>query len=619
MQVIRVIAAVVDQYQLTLYKEDGTEHIIKQGDPELRRVLDVVMPIIQDGQVAEVELGKASDEGKQYKDFEEKTNGLVRFFKMLKTEVDSMLNKLAGHDDPVAPLTLGRVPTNNPGVTNVTVKQKETPAAAEAKGKKLAAVNEVLANAVPTTSESFSAPKADQHDENGKLIAEGSETIVAVVGDRVIPGVEKLAGQFEYAAKDGNSTVGMENFLARIGKVIANRRHSVQDLLKFLERGDLPIADDGTFVAYKILRKDKDREGGFVDCHTRNVPQRVGSYVHMDESLVDPNRSNECSNGLHVARRGYIGQFSGDGCTLIKVAPEDVIAVPNYDANKMRVCGYHIIDVLSEDDYRKLRNNNSITDTMAAKIQLGKALAGDHVGVLERVKITEQKGGGIQITPVADKAQAKKAVKAQGKDTKKRVADAIKVKDLDPSVKLDAPKVDAKALAKEVSTAKAAGGSARAIKARELCARALTHTNPKVAYDAAVELLAFKKAAKVSWDKLQIALFEVDAITATAATEPVFDNEPAPAAEAPVKNPVKAAVKPAKAPAKASSKPVKPVKAAPTAVKDRLVGLMLKVAKGDKKAAAEVLTTKKQSKKSWEVLGLTKADGEKCSKLLAKK
>jgi hypothetical protein len=26
-------------------------------------------------------------------------------------------------------------------------------------------------------------------------------------------------------------------------------------------------------------------------------------HVYMDESLVDPNRGQECSNGLHVARR----------------------------------------------------------------------------------------------------------------------------------------------------------------------------------------------------------------------------------------------------------------------------------------------------------------------------
>lgn len=604
--VIRVIAAVVDQYQLTLYKEDGTEHIIKQGDPELRRVLDVVMPIIQDDQVAEVEMGKNSDHGKEYKDFEKKTNGLVQFFKVMKAEAEKFLAQLSStaEEDPVAPLILGSVPTRNPAVTGVQVTRKESPQANEAKSKQNSAVAEVLANAIPTSSEAFSAPKADQHDEKGNLIAAGDETIIAVVGGKVIPGVEKLAGQFEYAAKDGNSTVGMERFLARIGAVISNRGHSIEDLLKFLERGDLPIADDGCFVAYKILRKKDDH---FVDCHSGKVPQQVGSYVHMDESMVDPNRRKECSNGLHVARRGYISKFSGDLCTLIKVAPEDVIAVPQYDANKMRVCGYHIIDLLSQADYSKLRSDNSITDTMAAKIQLGKALSGDHVGILERVKITESMGGGVQITPVLEKAKAKKVVKAQATNTKKRVSNAIKVKETKPRV--DAPAVDAKVVAKQVTDMKATGGSARQLKAGELLGKAINSTAPTEAYKAAVELVEFKKASKVSWEKLGISQFQADSVISIAATEPVFA-KPEPVEVKPrgqvTKAPVKAAV--------AEKKP----SAAATDRQAKLIGLMLKVAKDDKKAAAEVLTIKKASKKSWEALGLTKKDGELCEKILAK-
>lgn len=608
--VIRVIAAVVDQYQLTLYKEDGTEHIIKQGDPELRRVLDVVMPIIQDGEIAEVDLAGHTDQGKEYKDFEKKTGGLVQFFKVLKSEAEKFLAQLGENTDPVAPLVLGSVPTRNPGVTGVQVKRKETNQSSDTKSQQTAAVAEILANAVPTSSENFSAPKADQHSESGELLAEGSETIIAVVGNTVVPGVEKLSGQFEYAAKEGNSTVGMERFLARIGAVIANRGHSVQDLLKFLERGDLPIADDGCFVAYKILRK-AEKGDGFVDCHTRKVPQQVGSYVHMDESLVDKSRSNECSNGLHIARRGYISKFSGDLCTLIKVAPEDVIAVPMYDANKMRVCGYHIIDLLSAADYKKLRSDNAMTDTMAAKIQLGKALSGDHIGITERVKITEHYGGGVQVTQVVAKHEAKKVKAAQQTGTKRRVAEAVKVKDV--KLKEGAPSVDAKSIAKQVTDMKATGVSARQLKAADLLNKAIHSTAPTEAYKAAVELVEFKKASKVSWEKLGIFQFQADSVISIAATEPVFA-EPEPVEVKPRGQVTKAPVAKGK-----PKKPTKSVKAAPTAVKDRLVGLMVKVAKGDKKAAAEVLTTKKQSKKSWEVLGLTKADGEKCSKLLANK
>lgn len=605
--VIRVLALVVDQHNLTLYKEDGTEHLIKQGDPNLRRILDLAMPIIQDGGIAEIDLEPNADLGKEFKDFEAKTNGFVQFFKVLKSEAEKFLTQLGANTDVVAPLTLGRVPSKNPAVTGVQVARKQTPEATEAKKKQNDAVAEVLANAVPTSSPDFKAPLADQHDEKGHLINEGTETIIAKVGDTIIPGVEKLSGQFEYASKEGNSTIGMERFLQRLGAVIKDRGHSVQDLLKFLERGDLPIADDGSFVAYKILRTKRDQKGMFIDCHTGRVPQQVGSYVYMDHSLVDPNRSNECSNGLHVARRGYIGAFGGDVCTLIKVNPEDVIAVPNYDANKMRVCGYHIIDLLSDADYRKLKNDNAMTDTMAARVQLGKALAGDHIGITEMVKITEQRGGGVVVTPVETKKAASKAKAKQKSDTKKRTAEALKDK---PSVKKKDEKVDATAIAKQVSTQKATGGSARQQKATELFSFFELATDVMSKYKAAKALVDFKKAAKVSWEKLGFTQLQGENFVAVASTEPVFQE--------PVKEDKVAPASPRKK-VKVADKPSKPVAAPAATDREALMrGLMLKVAKGDKAAACEALTVKRKAKKSWEALGLTKAEGEKIVKLAAK-
>lgn len=186
--------------------------------------------------------------------------------------------------------------------------------------------------------------------------------------------------------------------MARVAAVASKRNHSAQDLMKFLQKGDLPIADDGSIIIYKVLRSKSNGKHTYVDCHTKNVPQRVGSYVHMAESLVDPDRRNECSNGLHVARRGYVGGFSGDVCVIAKVAPEDVIAVPQYDANKMRVCGYHILFELSDDDFKKLKKNQPITDTTEGKLLVGRAIAGDHPPPIENVKITEHHGRGIVIT-----------------------------------------------------------------------------------------------------------------------------------------------------------------------------------------------------------------------------
>ena len=80
------------------------------------------------------------------------------------------------------------------------------------------------------------------------------------------------------------NSVGVQAFLARCAQFIDNRQHSVDDLMRFLERGDLPLADDGSIIAYKMLRRKNGSEDIFVDCHSGNIPQRVGSvsYTHLD-------------------------------------------------------------------------------------------------------------------------------------------------------------------------------------------------------------------------------------------------------------------------------------------------------------------------------------------------
>lgn len=224
-----------------------------------------------------------------------------------------------------------------------------------------------------------------------------AETTVAVVNGVEIPGVEKLEKQLEYAAFQNSK--GLEKFLERLSKVIDKRKHSVQELLNFMERGDLPIADDGSIVAYKILKYRDKATDLFHDCHSKNVPQRVGSRVSMAEKMVDDSRRVECSTGLHVARRGYIRGFGGDLVTLIKVAPEDVIAVPYNEPDKMRAAAYHIVAKLPQEAYSLLIGNTPMTSHAPSAQILANVIAGDHIGVIEEVAIGGPKGTDLTITP----------------------------------------------------------------------------------------------------------------------------------------------------------------------------------------------------------------------------
>lgn len=482
-----MIAAVVDTQKLTLYTEDGETVVIPQGDPRLATIMGIVVPILGTGHgaVAEVDISDGMI-ANPYSEFETLFGKAIQFFKVDKTKLADWLNKAANlvtevvaevvkAEAPatVIPMTLGKLPAVSVETDNVSKVQKL-----------LNVTEEIIAHAQPVSHPQF-------HDENTGT--NGKDTIVAVVGNNVVADIEKLKPQITRAVQT-NSPKGVQAFMARVATVADKRRHSVEDLLKFLEKGDLPIADDGTIVIYKVLRlKTNDiikRERTYVDCHTRKVTQRVGSYVCMDEKLVDPSRSNECSNGLHVARRAYLDGFSGDVCVLAKVKPEDVIAVPDHDANKMRVCGYHILFELSEEAFQLLKKDRSFTDNDTAQLLLGRALAGDHIWPIEEVRITEHMGEGVKITPLTKKVEIPKA------EVKLAEALTSSVPEL-----LDAAPVDPKSVVKQVAQVKAEAET-RATKAKRLYAD-FKHTKDKTQKGiAAAALYTFKRSSKLSWTAL---------------------------------------------------------------------------------------------------------------------
>ena len=377
MQKVNVVAAAVNTTELVLYLVDGTTIKIPQGDPRVKKIVAHITPIVTAGGIAEVSL----DEENTYTQFEEKTSGLVKFFKVAKSKLADFFKEQKEEGEQVSQQVLGQVPVPQQATAPDTAEQTK-------KVEKLtSAIDEIMENAKPVHSNET---------------IDSSHTVVALVADKqIVPDVHNIKKQITNSLATG--TKGLQRFMERVAAVASKRSHSAEDLMKFLRRGDLPIADDGSIIIYKVLCKNPSGKD-YVDCHTKKVPQRVGSYVHMKESLVDHNRRNECSNGLHVARRAYVGRFSGDVCVIAKVNPEDVIAVPEHDANKMRVCGYHILFELSNDDFVKLKKNRPITDTEEGRILLGRALSGGHPEPIEDVEIHSQMGNDVRVTPRAKTA-----------------------------------------------------------------------------------------------------------------------------------------------------------------------------------------------------------------------
>lgn len=363
---IKIVGVIASEYGATLITIDGKSIELKSSDYRTHEVIAQITPIIALHKVAEINL-ETFDVTKAV---ERKTEGKVRFFRVLTEKVKSLFGLSAErqidsrYNDgfvgaPVSPeraIQSGVVPLSNAEITN------------------LEKVNQSIGTA--------------------------NTTLVAVVDNTPIIGAEALEKQIEAAARQEGRPVGFELFMQRLAAVARERKHTAQELLDFLRLADLPIADDGCIVGYKALRvQETDGVRTFFDHHTGRVPQRVGSKVQMPVEKVDDNRRVLCSNGLHIARRKYLTSYGSHGTvTLTKIAPEDVISVPMGEPDKMRCAAYHIVAELPSSAHAFIRSNQPMTKNIEAQTILGNVIKGNHIGVIETVEIRGSHGTDVHVT-----------------------------------------------------------------------------------------------------------------------------------------------------------------------------------------------------------------------------
>jgi len=132
---------------------------------------------------------------------------------------------------------------------------------------------------------------------------------------------------------------------------------SISELPDFLMNRNLPLTEDGCFLAYKSVQSDwysKTRGNGEITLLSgKEVDGRiyngVGELIECSRNEVDDDRERECSYGLHVGGLAYSGpggSFNqhGDKVVIVKVHPRDVVSVPkDHNAQKVRVCKYEVL------------------------------------------------------------------------------------------------------------------------------------------------------------------------------------------------------------------------------------------------------------------------------------
>lgn len=502
---VRVKAITVDKNQATLYLDDGkgTTLQINQGDHRLASILELAMPIIKRGEVAVIDIENPES---VFSDYQKKSNGFIRFFKAAKEAVKDFF--MGGRDD----------------YSNKPVEEPKKPVMAVEP-----TVFEESAKPTPQVDTGMYAPVEDVEEvkKPDLTVKEAvddtlshNETLVAVLEDgTTIPGVEKLRSHF-FHAKDADQVKGLNALMARLGKMIDKRAHSVEDILKFMERGDMPVTVDGDIIGYKVLSRSSwggnKIEGFFFDPHTKRVKQRVGSFVNVAEELVDKNRKNECSNGLHVARHGYLQGFQSDEVFMILVAPEDIITVPHGDANKVRTMGYHIVAHLPQEAYRLIKDHKPITSIPAMKELLANVIKGNHIPRLESVRINGHLGTNLEITPLGSREDRLKW-KFESNVTEAEVKKAEAVRNIEKTAQQyaeDSKPVDIRDLNKKLQ---------EPVKPVDPVAR-IIETKDRVA---AQELVDRKRKQKKSWEKMGVAPSYVQPLLDLVAVQEAVEQIPA--------------------------------------------------------------------------------------------
>ena len=174
-----------------------------------------------------------------------------------------------------------------------------------------------------------------------------------VVGDNVTYQGEELPPALVQKVlsiiRDGLPLEHFAKFWERLEKNPSSS--SVNELIDFLSYKELPITEDGHFIAYRGVQTDYySIHGnlntkvlqGLVD-ENGKIWNGIGETIEVSRRQVDDNREVGCSYGLHVGSLDYASSW-GPKVIVVKVDPADVVSVPkDSSCQKCRVCRYEVL------------------------------------------------------------------------------------------------------------------------------------------------------------------------------------------------------------------------------------------------------------------------------------
>jgi len=137
---------------------------------------------------------------------------------------------------------------------------------------------------------------------------------------------------------NGIDCVPVFKFLTKLQNNPSKR--AVDELYTFLEHKNLPITENGNFLAYKGVCED------YTDVHTGKFSNAVGEVLSMPRNKVDDNKENGCSYGFHAGTLEYASGFKpyNGKMMIVEIDPSDVVSIPtDSDCQKLRTARYKVV------------------------------------------------------------------------------------------------------------------------------------------------------------------------------------------------------------------------------------------------------------------------------------
>lgn len=162
---------------------------------------------------------------------------------------------------------------------------------------------------------------------------------------------------------------------------------AVNELYGFIEKSNLPITEDGCFLAYKAVRDSYfDVYSGTVlnkpanlltAAELKSLPTVTKdenevtvdvvngeTVVSMKRNKVNDNKDQTCSYGLHFCSLDYLQYFKGDRIVILKINPKDVVSIPSdYRDTKGRCCAYTVVGEVDDTKQPQKYFDSTLVDT----------------------------------------------------------------------------------------------------------------------------------------------------------------------------------------------------------------------------------------------------------------